>query len=203
MEHVAEERLAALVFDQATAVPDEIDHLASCAECRETLEMLQLMATELRVARHSAPSPTVRQRAYQFFDQIQQQPSWIERIVQRLQAQLLWDSRRQLAVQGLRTASPDRYHLLYTTDRVDIEISVQPQAGQFDLEGELLPRDPDDAIAPALVHLQPSDRRGATHETHSDSDGHFRFQGVAPGQYTLLVTPRTGELLEIEGLEFP
>jgi hypothetical protein len=201
MEHLAEERLNALALDQASAAQDETDHLASCADCRTALEMLQLMAAELRVARHSEPSPAVRQRAYQFFDQIQQQPSWLERVVQRLQAQLLWDSRQQLAAQGLRTAAAGRYHLLYATDRLDVEISVQPQAGRLDLEGELLPSDPDGTVTPALVHLQRAGNSGVPYETRSDADGHFRFQGIASGQYTLLITPRMGVLLEIEGLE--
>jgi hypothetical protein len=201
-DHLAEDILSAHVFAQAPLSEQAVAHLAICAGCRVTLTTLQRMADEMRIARQSEPSLALRSSAYQLFARIQQAPSWLERMVLRLRAELIWDSRQQLAAQGLRAAPAERYHLLYATNRIEVEMSVQPRALGFDLEGDLLPIAPDDSLTPALLHLQPADPQTALYETRSDPDGHFRLQGVAPGHYALLITPPTGALLEIEGLEF-
>jgi hypothetical protein len=200
MEHLSEEVLTRCAFAETTLTDEEAAHLATCPDCQARLAALRDIASELTVARHSEPPSAVRARAHQFFAQIQQQPSWLERIVQRFQAQLLWDSRQQLATQGLRQGVSERYHLLYTTERVEVELSVQPQADGLRLEGDLLPTGPGDPFSQALIHLQPADPIAIPYEFHSADDGHFRVTAVVPGRYTLLITPQNGPLVEIEGL---
>lgn len=201
MEHLSDELLYASAFDQATLAAPEAEHLSSCDACRQRLEQLQKLATTLRIARSSAPPPAIVAQAHSFFQHIQQQPSWLERMVQRLQAQLVWDSRNQLAAQGLRRTVTDGYHLLYSTERIEVELSVQPTPAGLDLEGELLPAEDDLGLVPALLVLQPADGAGASYETESDADGHFRLSGLPHGRYELLITPLAGALLAIDGLE--
>ena len=202
MEHLPEELLTRYAFAEATWIGEEADHLSTCQGCQANLAALRAIADELSIARHSEPPPAVRARAHQLFGQIQQQPSWLGRIVQRFQAQVLWDSRQQLATQGLRQGRRERYHLLYTTQLVEVELSVEPEAGSVMLEGDLLPTDAGDLFGQALIHLQPAAPTAATYEFYSAADGHFRVTGVAPGPYTLLITPQDGPLVEIEGLTF-
>jgi hypothetical protein len=205
MEHLADDLLNDYLFDQTTLAAQAMAHLTTCPVCQARLDALRLLADELAISRRGTPPPAVRSRAYPLFAQIQQRPSWWARLVQQLSAQLVWDSRQQLAAQGLRNPQPDRYHLLFATDRVEIELSVQPTATHLHLEGELLPieeaSEHDAPLTPMLIHLRAADASMPTYEAQSDAGGHFRFPAIAPGRYTLLLTPPTGALLEIEGLE--
>lgn len=206
MEHISEAQLTAIAFEQVMLSAQEMAHLATCAECRTRLARLQRLAQEFAVARQSEPPPAVRATAYAHIAQVQQKPSWIQRLVERLPAQLLWDSRQQLTAQGLRTLPAARYHLLYTTEQIDVELDVQPQGTGLQVEGDLLlatgeGADQTASLAPSLLHLQPVKPGDAAYESDCDAQGHFYFHNVAPGRYTLLITPHTGALIEIVGLE--
>lgn len=202
MDHLSEERLQQLVFDEAALSAPEQAHVATCRDCQTLLNAIRQLKTEMQLAKQGEPPAAVRSRAYQLFAKIQQQPSRIQRIIQQLQAQLLWDSRQPLAMQGVRSASSDGYHLLYRTEQVEIELDVQRVGGNFSLAGDLLPANQEDIPTPVLMHWRAVEPNGPVYESKSDDAGHFHVPQVAPGRYTLLLTPQTGPLLEVEGLEF-
>jgi hypothetical protein len=122
--------------------------------------------------------------------------------VQRLRAELRWDSRQQSpSWQGVRGAGRKDYRLLYMTESVTVELMVTPSQTQFEVDGEVISNDPQAWQPPALIQLQTTDQPTIAREAECNAAGRFRLEHVTPGTYTMWITPPIGSLLEIEGLE--
>lgn len=202
MNHLSAAQLYSFVFDTVRPTDEEAAHLAECAECRRALATLRQLTAELAVARQSEPTPSTVARYAELFSQVQQPPSLFARVVQNLRATLAWDSRQQVALQGVRGGPVTNYRQLYTTERAEIEWLVTVRTPQRrDLEGELMSTDEQAQVTPALIQLQPLEAGLASYETESDAQGRFRLLNVTLGRYQLLITPVQGALLAIEPLE--
>lgn len=202
MTHLTEERLTALAFESITPTSAETAHLDACPACARAYADLTLLASEFRVAARSQPSTDAMARYYDLFDQVQQQPHGLKALWRDLKAALVWDSRQQLALQGVRSVAATEYRLLYSAGSLELELMVDAEGVHRHIEGDLVAPD-EEAATPALVELQRLDQDdGASllFETET-ANGRFRFQHVTPGRYRLTVTTRLGQAIVVESME--
>ena len=176
--------------------------MAACAQCGRQLETLRNLVGGLASIRHNQPTPAALVRYQQLFSHVQQQPSPLRQFVEQLRAQLTWDSRQQVALQGVRSAGAavPAYRLLYESARTEVEMMVTPGAQRYEIDGEVIPMDAHDIIAPALVQLFSADL-SAAYETESNEAGRFRFERILPGYYTMQITPPAGAAVALEDVE--
>jgi len=114
-------------------------------------------------------------------------------LFQRLVAQLTFDSRLQPALVGARGGPTEPGQLLYTTDRMDIELHLLPAGpGRVRILGQALPRDPDLDMVDCAVQLLDGEQELGL--TSTNELGEFIFE-VAPGSdYTLILVSEEGEI---------
>jgi len=114
-------------------------------------------------------------------------------LFQRLVAQLTFDSRRQPALVGVRGGPAEPSQLLYTTDRMDIELHLLPAGpGRVRILGQALPRDQDLDMVDCAVQLLAGEQELGL--TSTNELGEFIFE-VAPGSdYTLILVSEEGEV---------
>jgi hypothetical protein len=165
---------------------------------------VQHLATELKLAQRSSPSPVAMARYQQLFPHVQQSASqaslgeWLQRLV----GKLTWDSRQQLAPQGARSANSSNYRLLYVAPKAELELMVSPQAHNRRVDGDIITLSGQAPLTPALIQLQPTLELSTTtstglkaellYEAASDDNGRFHLDAVPTGRYTLLITPLQG-----------
>lgn len=155
----------------------------------------------LESARSTEPTQAALDRLYQIYDPTAaRNRSDSEDWLTRLRASLNWDSRLQPSTLGVRQAEVDSYRLLYTSDRGDIELMVEPRDDQRLLEGEIVLSDGEFSDASALVIMQPQNQ-GALCETISSAQGRFSLDSVSRGVYTLFILLIDGTRFEIDSLE--
>ena len=129
---------------------------------------------------------------------------WAERrrrpsLFQRLAAQLTFDSRLQPALAGARGRPAASGQLLYTTDRMDIELHLLPAGpDQVRILGQALARDPDLNVADCAVQLLAGEREIGL--TSTSTLGEFTFEAVPGGDYTLVLVSEEGEV-ELEHVD--
>jgi hypothetical protein len=202
MNHLSNEQVYLHVLNEASLTEAETMHLSTCPPCRQQLAAAQRMVNELAITRRSQPLPAALNRYFQLFDQVQRPPNPLQALVQRLRAELRWDSRQQSpSWQGVRSAGRKDYRLLYMTEYVTVEMMVTPNQTQFEVDGELISNAPQTWQPPALIQLKTTDQPTIAGEAECNSAGRFRLEHVTPGNYTMLITPPIGSLLEIEGLD--
>jgi len=114
------------------------------------------------------------------------QPSFVSRLSRWVQAQLVWDSRQEPALQGMRSAGQSDYRLRYTTGYTNIELAVAHEGRLHHIEGEIISAtdnnflfDTDLALITLLRHGQ------VVAETNSDIDGRFGFADLVADQYAI------------------
>lgn len=205
MTHLTEERLTALAFEPIAPTPAEAAHLETCQACARAYADLTLLASEFGVAARSRPSTNAMQRYYDLFEQVQQQPRSLGALWRELVAALVWDSRQQPALQGVRSVAVTEYRLLYSADSLELELMVDVEGLHRHIEGDLIAPDgvTGAVVAPALVELARQDQDGCASlslETET-ADGRFRFQNAPPGRYRLTVTTRAGQVIIVEPME--
>jgi hypothetical protein len=207
MKHLSVDQLFAIALDQAAGDAETATHLALCPTCAAELAHLTTLAGELALARRSQPAAEAMQRYAALFAQVQKRPTSLVSLWQTVRAALIWDGRMQWGVQGIRSAAPARYRLLYQCAAAEVELLVEPMSapglaqpgGRRRLEGEIAGTG-QAAATPALVQLV--DAAGvAAAETEADPDGRFHFADVIPGSYRLLITLPEELTIESEPLE--
>ncbi|MCX6049806.1 MAG: carboxypeptidase-like regulatory domain-containing protein [Chloroflexi bacterium] len=202
MNHLSDDQLYRFVFDPVRPTREETSHLEACAQCREQLEALHQLRTDLTVVRHSQPTAAALKRYDQLFSQVQQPPSALTRLLQQVRATLTWDSRQQPALQGIRNAASAHYRQLYTTAHAEIELLVMTRTPQRrELEGDIIALTDQAQVTPALLQLQALDAGQTIYEATSDAQGRFHLADLPPGHYQLLITPIQGALFGLEDLE--
>lgn len=207
MKHLSVDQLFAIAFDQAAGDAETATHLAICASCAAELARLRTLAAELTLARRSQPTAEAMQRYAALFAQIQKRPTPLVSLWQTVRAALTWDGRMQLGAQGIRSAAPAPYRLLYQCAAAEVELLVEPMSapglsqpgGRRRLEGEIVGTG-QAAATPALVQLVDAEGVAAA-ETEADADGRFHFADVIPGSYRLLITLPEELTIESEPLE--
>jgi hypothetical protein len=200
MNHLSSEQIYAYLLKQDALLDDQMQHLANCITCRQELVHVERLLTELQVARFSQLTPGTQARYQQLFQHVQQKPSGLRGLVERLRATLIWDTRTQLAGQGVRNNTYSHYRLLYDVTQAEVEMLVTPRTIACEIEGEITPLISDDLRLPALIQLQPT-IAATSYEAESNGQGRFHFDHVLPGRYTMSITPTAGALLEIDAIE--
>lgn len=201
MAHLNDDFFYAWVFDGSVPSATERSHLAECPTCQEQLAAIQQLAGEFNVAKASEPSPAALAHYAQLYTQIQQAPSFTQRLTDFIVAQLQWDGRRQPAWQGVRNTQVASYRLLYATANAEIELLVAPREGRFQIEGEVVPLDDTTTFLPARCELQGSTSADLIDTTECPPNGRFHLAQVPTGQYRLAFVPVSGPTVIIEQLE--
>ena len=172
-------------------------HLAEgCARCAQRLERAQSVLVSLS----SAPLPEVPepwiQRALSIAHE--SKPGLLER-ARLFVAKLIEDSRQGAPALALRGAGLANAHLLYRAGAFDVDLA---HLADGCLVGQVLPAD---NSAPSLDHATCLLAGGASPRVVPLGDlGDFRFIGVQPGDYALLVeTPDTAIVIKHIRLQHP
>lgn len=197
--HLSLEQFDQYVWGGEQLVAEAAAHLSLCSHCQQELASLRNLAAELDIARRSQPSAAALARYQQLFTPTPQ-PSYLDRLITWVQAQLVWDGRRQFAVQGARGGARPSYRLIYASTTSDVELLITPYPTTFGIEGEFLVAG-NTLSTRALIQLEPQGESDITHEVETTNGGRFRLDHVAPGRYTLWITPEQGSALQIQGLE--
>ena len=121
--------------------------------------------------------------------------------IQRLRAQLTWDSRQQFVIPNVRGIANRHYRLLYASNELEVELYVESHHQERRMRGELLPLPVNSSRLPALVQIQDSIQDRTIHELESDFQGNFHIDSLKPGMYNVLITPQTGSIIELSRLE--
>lgn len=199
MSHLAPEQFYAVVFDRSPLPAEAAQHMAQCDLCRRAHDELVELAQELAVGRAAAVAPATIDRYASLLAHLQQSPSRLNALWRHFTARLAWDSRQQLALQGVRSAAAASYRLLYAGGPAEVELLVEGDGHQFWVQGEVLVQSDSESI-PALVQWFTPDG-DLRYESQSGDDGQFALRGVQPGQYNLTVLTASGDSIEIEALE--
>lgn len=197
--HLTLDELYSLVLDDA-APSAAAAHLATCAACRAEADGLRQLANDLAIAQASTPSADALSRYQSLFTHVQQQPSLLRRMAAQMRAVLAWDSRQQVALQGVRSGAATAYRQLYTADDVEVELMVERSGRGQRVEGDLIADETGGRNEAALVELIAAGDR-PLYATETDPNGLFRFDGIAPGTYRMVVTRTESAAIEIEALE--
>jgi hypothetical protein len=132
------------------ADPDAAARIAGWLESgdphtRRSVEWLRgFMATARALPLHSPP-PLVRQSLNQYFKRWREGRAAGPRPTRLLNARLMFDSREDIALAGMRAAgdAAPGVHLAYTTDVADLVVDAHPLGGgRARLEGQVLPLEP-------------------------------------------------------------
>jgi hypothetical protein len=165
---------------------------------RADLAWLQALATLCQAMPLEAPPERVREALRTHFRrwaEERRQPS----LFQRLVAQLTFDSRLQPALVGARGGPPEPGQLLYTTDRMDIELHLLPAGpGRVRILGQALPHDPDLDMADCAVQLLDGEQELGL--TSTNELGEFAFE-VTPGSDYTLILVSEGEEIALEHVD--
>ncbi len=202
MPHLTDERLTALAFESIDPTSAEAAHLDACPDCAQTYAELALLAAEFNVAARSQPAADAVQRYYTLFDHVQQQSHGLKALWRDLMAALVWDSRQQPTLQGVRSVAATEYRLLYSAGPLELELMVELEGAHRHIEGDLIAA-AEETVTPALVELMSlsqDDGAPSLFETET-ANGRFRFQNVAPGRYRLTATTLPGQVVVVEPLE--
>jgi hypothetical protein len=113
--------------------------------------------------------------------------SLIARFSHWVQAQLVWDSRQEPLLQGMRSAGQASYRLRYTTGYANVELAVENDGRLRRMEGEIFAANEHSELlfdtGPALITLL---RHGQiVAETTSDVDGRFGFADLIADDYAM------------------
>lgn len=98
------------------------------------------------------------------------------------------------AASGVRSAGGAEGQLVYTTEAADVALNFRrrPGNGKLDLDGQILPNDDEE---PGVFGVQILSGVHEVGTTATDELGEFSFEGVAPGQYQILVSGEGVEIL--------
>lgn len=99
---------------------------------------------------------------------------------------------------GMRSAGSRgaQGQLVYATDAADVALNFRPRpGGLLDLDGQVLPND--EGVEPGAFGVQILDAEGGgeVDVTATDDLGEFAFEGLAPGEYQMVVSGDRWEIL--------
>ena len=117
------------------------------ARTRRAVDWLRgFLTTAAELPMHEPP-PIVRQNLAQHFARWSRARAELDHQPPEVQARLLFDSRQDLALAGVRARSePDAVHLAYTSEAGDLLLDVyQLGSGLVRLDGQVLPAGPQEA----------------------------------------------------------
>ena len=120
-------------------------------------------------------------------------PTWIE----RLAAQLTFDSRTQFAAAGLRSAAREgqEHQLHYQTYLAEIALSLLPDepSQRVDIAGQIFPKGEHPAETFSIQILDESDKE--VDIARSDDLGEFEVRGLPHGRYRVFIATEGAEIV--------
>ena len=95
---------------------------------------------------------------------------------------------------GVRSAGGAEGQLVYTTEAADVALNFRrrPGNGKLDVDGQVFPNDEGEPEAFGVQILRGTEEVGTT---ATDELGEFAFEGVAPGEYQILLSSEEVEIL--------
>lgn len=111
----------------------------------------------------------------------------LQQVTEWLQAHLVWDSRHEPLLQGMRNAAQDGYRLRFVADTAIIELAIENDGRVCNIEGEIYGDDEDDVqellleTDPAFITLLHNGE--IVGEAVSDADGRFGFYDLNAQTY--------------------
>ncbi|HRW07439.1 MAG TPA: hypothetical protein P5121_20190 [Caldilineaceae bacterium] len=210
--HLAEDLLQTVALGELVLSTAERAHLDQCVSCRQRWAAIELLQEELAVARLSAPSATAHERYLALFreadvnatDPLTTFAGYLGHLADAVVAAVMWNGRERLALQGVRNMATTSYRMLYSTEQAEIELLIEPAAGNFSIEGEVLPLGKE-VLFPVLVEVHERHTNTAYYtprfSTESDDDGRFHIPPMPAGAYALYLAPTSGTALMIDPLE--
>ncbi len=194
-------------------------HLAGlCPRCSRELARLRKILEAAGSDDSATPPPEVLQRAVAAYrdrrDAGSHRSPGSHRLPVRILAELLFDSRLNLADAPVRGARPSR-QVLYSAGDVDIDLQITPEHTSVSersseeriprsenmlssLVGQVLENEQNTDTAQAFISLEGG--QGWLQSAETDDHGQFAFRQVPPGTYDLVFNFERREVA-IEGLE--
>lgn len=162
--------------------PDVAAQLAATVEADPELRASAAWLTDFEALTRALPleepPPLVQQRLRQHFDRWSIAQAVLEQPVPMSVADLVFDSRLDRPLAGVRGASEDdAFHLAFQSELADLVVDVRPRPdGLLDLSGQVLP-----AAADAAPVFEASIRGGGSPRRCVDGDvlGRFELSGVS------------------------
>jgi hypothetical protein len=173
---LAEGRLAANAYIQA--------HLASCTACSAELAWIERVIRLMRDSRELPSSPEAVDRAKGLF--LQHRGAAIAQPLQRLLAELRFDSARGAAVFGVRGAAQAERQLLYRSGSYDVELHIGRSGKLWAVSGQVFDTVNTEHESPAMLSgiVELRGPEGSSQATLSDAS-EFVLDPVKAGVYTL------------------
>ena len=140
--------------------------------------------------------PPAEQRAelaglFEAYAESRRQPGVLKRFVATLS---FGGGLQPLAGVRAAAAQESQGQLVYTTEAADVALNFRRRPGNvdLDLDGQVFPNDDEEPEAFAVQILRGVEEVGAT---ATDELGEFAFEGVAPGEYQILLSSERVEIL--------
>lgn len=183
--------------DAAARVSSEV--ASGDPRIRATVQWLRGFLTTAKALPLHDPPPIVAQNLNNFFRRWSEARAVLQREPVERRARLLFDSRKDLAVAGIRAAadSDTAFHLAYTTADADLVLDVyRLGSGRVRLDGQVLLSEPTSApVFEASAH----EGNLAMRTVDGDELGRFRLADVSDGVRELHVT--NGQIVIVAALD--
>jgi hypothetical protein len=178
-----EGRLDPAAAEQVAAQVGEADE-----RTRSTVDWLRGFLATTRALPLHVPPPIVRQSLDQYFARWSRARAELDRMPHEVHAQLLFDSRQDLATAGVRagTGDDDAVHLVYTAEEGDLLIDVyRLGAGLVRLDGQVLLAQPQEA---PIFEASVAGAGFSVRTRDGDELGRFSLRDVPEGHCQLKAT---------------
>ena len=187
--HIPEERIQDYVENRldVTAAEKIRAHLATgCRRCATELTIQTRMLAALQADQMPATPDTVLERAFALFEARERKPSLLERIA----AALIFDSRLQPALVGVRTMGDASFKLLFEAGETTIGLLCAQNSDRWQIAGQILTETP-----PELGWQVSAVSEQQEQQTGADSLGEFQLRDLEPGVYDLSLRTLHREIL--------
>jgi hypothetical protein len=173
---LAEGRLAANAHIQT--------HLASCTACSAELAWIERVIRLMRDSRELPSSPEAVDRAKRLFPR--HRGAAIAQPLQRILAELRFDSARGAPMFGVRGAAQAERQLLYRSGAYDVELHIGRSGKLWAVSGQVFDTVKTEHESPAMLSgiVELHGPEGSTQAALSDT-GEFVLDPVKAGVYTL------------------
>lgn len=173
--HIPFAELADIAEHHAVTSPEAFEHLSTCFQCSNQLETIKRTLGLMRSdTDENAPTEVVEQAKNIFRKRKVPQ----EAALVRLAAVLTFDSLTATPAFGLRSQTTAGRQLIYSTDRLDLEVRVAQDNDEWQISGQILgPPCPDAKVGLEGENLSASTKVNELCE--------FSFDSVSAGAYKI------------------
>lgn len=163
-------------------------HLNACTRCRTEAARIERMTRVMRSDASIDAPPELIQRAVKLFRRRASEPA--PGLLQRWVATLSFESRTLAPAFGLRSQNVTELQQIYNADGFDIDLRIAPDATGWTVSGQVLGLEKAEVAGVATFVGE-----GVTLHASLSDDLFFKFVGVQPGRYMLIVRLGAVELV--------